>query len=303
MVEPTSGQVVEQLRVGLVGGGPWATSIHAPGLTEHPGTRLAAVWTRRPEVARELAEPYAATPCASFAELLDQVDAVAFAVPPRAQAELAVRAARAGKHLILEKPVAADVAGAEELAAAVDEADVVALVVLTLRFGLRTREWLVGLAEAGGWRGASARWLSGALLGEKYGNSAWRQEDGALADIGPHVLDLLDAALGEITEVLAAHRSPDDLWHLMLGHAGGATSTASMSLRLPVRPTVVEFAVYGERGFRALAGRSEPAEAYTALVDDFAAMVASGTRTHPCDIRRGLHLQRLLAQAAHLAAR
>jgi predicted dehydrogenase len=272
--------------------------VHAPGLAEHPGTMLSAVWTRRPEAARELAQSHAVTACGSFDELLEQVDAVAFAVPPAVQAELGERAARAGKHLVLEKPVAADLAGAQRLADAVAEAGVVALVMLTLRYALETREWLAGIGDAGGWTGGNAVWLSGALLGDTYGNSAWRMEQGALADIGPHAIDLLDAALGEVTAVRAATRSADDLWHLMFDHAGGATSTAALSLRLPVQPTVAEFSVYGEQGYRTLARRpGAGSESYTALLDDFAAMISCGTREHPCDVRRGLHLQRILAEA------
>lgn len=293
-----------QLRVGLVGAGPWARSVHAPGLADHPGTSLAAVWARRPEAARELAEAHCAEPAESFDALLRRVDAVAFAVPPSAQAELGVTAARAGKHLILEKPIAPDVAAARRLADAVTESGVTALVMLTLRYAAPTRDWLADIAGSGGWRGGSARWLSGALLGDTYGGSPWRHEQGALADIGPHALDLLDAALGQVTEVLAAHRTDDDLWHLMLAHEGGATSTATLSLRLPVRPSVVEVAVYGEHGYRCLARKPGAAnESYTAMLDDFCALIASGTREHPCDVHRGLHLQRLLARVREVAGR
>ena len=292
------------LRVGLIGGGPWASSVHVPGLADHPGTTLSAIWTRRPEVARELAEANGAVACADVDELFDAVDAVALAVPPAIQSELGVRAAKAGKHLILEKPIAADVAGAQRLADAVTESGVVALVVLTLRYSLQTQEWLSGLAQEGAWSGGNVRWLSGALLGDTYGASAWRHEQGALADIGPHAFDLIDAALGRITRVPSAHQGANDLWHVLLEHTGGATSTVSMSLRLPVQPTVVEFAVYGEHGFRCLGRRPGSAsESYTAMLDDFAAMIASGTSTHPCDVHRGLHLQRVLAEAHAAAAR
>lgn len=291
-----------QLRAGLVGAGPWAKTVHAPGLADHPGTTLSAVWARRPEAAAELAEAHGAEAVGSFDELLDQVDAVAFAVPPAVQAELAVKAAEAGKHVILEKPIAADLDGARRLADAVDAAGVVSLVVLILRYSPMTRDWLDGIKEAGGWRGGSARWLSGALLGGQYQDSAWRHDSGALADIGPHAFDLLDAALGEITDVLAAHRSDDDLWQCLFAHAGGATSTATLSLRLPIQPTVVEVAVYGEHGYRTLGRKPGSAgESYTALLDDFAAMAASGTTSHPCDVRRGLHLQNLIERARELA--
>ncbi|SDX21710.1 Predicted dehydrogenase [Amycolatopsis xylanica] len=290
------------LRVGLVGAGPWAKLIHAPGLADHPGTKLAAVWTRRPEPAKELADNYGAVAAGSFDELLDQVDAVAFAVPPSVQAELGVQAARAGKHLILEKPIAPDLASAERLADAVAEAGVASLVVLTLRFAAITREWLTDIAALGEWRGGTARWLSGALLGGVYEGSQWRTDEGALADIGPHAFDLLDAALGEITSVLAAHVTEDDLWQVLFEHDGGATSTATLSLRLPIDPTIVELSVYGEHGYRSLGRKPGSAlESYVALLDDFAAMAASQTTEHPCDVRRGLHIQRLIHQARTLA--
>lgn len=289
------------LRVGLIGTGPWAKSVHAPGLADHPGTSLAAVWSRRPESAKELADAHNAVAATSVEELLDQVDAVAFAVPPAVQAELAIQAAQAGKHVILEKPIAADLESAQRLADEVSAAGVVSLVMLTLRYAAQTREWLAGVAASGGWQGGNARWLSGALLGGAYEGSAWREADGALADIGPHAFDLMDAALGEITEVLAAHRTADDLWQLMFAHSGGATSTATLSLRLPIQPTVIEFAVYGEHGYRALGRKPGAAnESYTSLLDDFAAMVASGTTGHDCDVHRGLHLQRVIHQARQL---
>ncbi|NIH86444.1 Gfo/Idh/MocA family oxidoreductase [Amycolatopsis granulosa] len=294
----------EPLRVGLVGAGPWARTVHAPGLADHPATRLTAVFTRRAEAARELAQPYDADVCSTFDDLLGRVDAVAFAVPPATQAELAVEAARAGKHVILEKPVAADVAGAERLVAAVSTAGVASLVMLTLRYSTATRDWLAGLATAGGWSGGGVRWLSGGLLGGPYASSPWRQTDGGtLADVGPHAFDLLDAALGRIERVTSAHRGPSDLWHVVFEHDGGALSSATLSLRLPLRPTVVEFVVYGEHGYRTLGRKDGGAgQSYTAMLDDFAAMIDTGTTTHPCDVHRGLHLQRLLETARSLAA-
>lgn len=293
-----------QLRVGLVGAGPWARTVHAPGLAGHPGTALAAVWARRPEAAKELAEERDAVAAASFDELLDTVDAVAFAVPPAVQGELAVRAARAGKHLILEKPIAGDLATAERLTDAVLEAGVANLVMFTLRFADETREWLGEITAAGGWTGGEMRWLSGALLSGVYRESRWRHEEGALADVGPHVVDLLDAALGPITEVLGAHGSADDLWHLILAHEGGATSTATMSMRTPVQPTIAELAVYGAHGRRVF-DRPPGAgvDRYLALLDELTAMIANGVTGHPCDVRRGLHIQRVLTRAREVAAR
>lgn len=291
-----------RVRVGLVGAGPWARSVHAPGLAAHPRTELAAVWTRRPEAAAELAREHGADACGSFDELLARVDALAFAVPPDAQAELAARAATAGKHLILEKPIAAELDAATRLADTVGGAGVASLMMLTLRYASDTREWLTEVTAQGGWSGGSARWLSGALIGDTYRDSAWRIEHGALADVGPHVIDLLDAALGEITGVLAANRTGEDLWHLMFEHKGRATSTAALSLHLPVEPTVADLTVYGPSGYRTLTRTPGTAgECYTAMLDDFVSMIVGGARHHPCDVQRGLHLQRILDAAKHLA--
>ena len=67
---------------------------------------------------------------------------MAFAVPPDVQAALAVRAAEAGRHLLLEKPVATTLADAERLAAAVDRAGVRSQVVLTIRYRPEVRAFL-----------------------------------------------------------------------------------------------------------------------------------------------------------------
>jgi predicted dehydrogenase len=288
-------QVENQLRVGLIGAGGWASRVHAPGLADHPGVRLVSVWARREQAAAEIAGKYCAEVAKDPAELIAGVDAVAFAVPPAVQAELALSAVEAGKHVILEKPLASTLADAERLAGAIADAGVVSIMALVRRFAQETGQWLNGLHELGGLAGGNAQWLSGALLSEDYTDSKWRHDHGALLDIGPHVIDLMDAALGPITEVIAATRGTHDLWHILLAHEGGATSTISISLRLPMRPTVIEFGVYGDHGYRSLPGRDSSAgQCYTALLDDFVAMVDSGTTTHAVDARRGLHLQRVI---------
>jgi predicted dehydrogenase len=276
--------------------------VHAPGIADHPGTTLSAVWARRPEAAQDLANKFGAEVAADPDELLSTVDAVAFAVPPDVQAGLAVKAAHAGKHVILEKPIASTVEDAERLADAVTEAGVASLVMLTRRFAPETKQLLAQLHRTGGWTGADARWLTGALLSGPYADSPWRHERGALDDIGPHVFDLLDAALGEITDVVAAYRSKTGLWQLILEHAGGASSTASMSMTMPVQPAFADFTIYGEHGARTLSNRDTSAQdCYTALLDDFVAMVDSGTTEHPVDVRRGLRIQRVLDLARRKA--
>ena len=159
------------LRVGIVGAGPWANRIHGPGLHAHTGTQVTSVWARRTEAARKLAEPLGARTAASFEELLDSVDAVAFAVPPPVQGELAPAAARAGKHLILEKPLAEDVSAARDVAQAVSDAGVAALQMLTRRFSPEMDDWLGKCAESSGWNGGTVRWLGAGLLDGDYAGS------------------------------------------------------------------------------------------------------------------------------------
>jgi predicted dehydrogenase len=94
------------MRFGLFGTGPWAHLAHAPALAGHSGVDLIGVWGRNPDRAAELAGQYGARPYAGIDELIADVDAVAIALPPDVQAPLALAAARAGCHLLLDKPVA-----------------------------------------------------------------------------------------------------------------------------------------------------------------------------------------------------
>ena len=122
------------LRMGLVGAGPWAKVFHAPMLAAGPATTLAAVWARRAEAARAFVAGHGGVVAASFNELIDAYDAVAFAVPPDVQAELAPHAATSGKHLLLETPLAFSLPDAERIVEAVDNAGVQSVLMLRNRF-------------------------------------------------------------------------------------------------------------------------------------------------------------------------
>src|SRR5262245_10595591 len=130
------------IRVGLAGAGPWAEKAYAPMLAAGPETRLAGVWARRPDAAQALASRHGAAALASFDALLDASDAIAFAVPPDIQAELATQAARAGKHLMLDKPLALTLPAAEQLVNAIDGARVVTQLMLTNRYRPKTEAFL-----------------------------------------------------------------------------------------------------------------------------------------------------------------
>jgi predicted dehydrogenase len=176
--------------------------------------------------------------------------------------------------------------------------------VFTLRFHPPVRAWLAGLpaGPADADTTATARWLSGALLGGPYSASAWRAERGALLDIGPHLVDLLDAALGEVVAVEFAHAGEPDLWRVGLRHVGGARSTLMLSLALPVDPTEMEVTAFGSVGRHVLTDR--PADAtlsYAALLDELLDAIAGGRADGPFSAARSLHVQRVLARAEELA--
>ncbi|MEU0145642.1 Gfo/Idh/MocA family oxidoreductase [Streptomyces sp. NPDC006288] len=290
------------LRIGLVGAGPWARMTHAPALASHPGAVLSGVWGRRPEAAEALAAAHgteAYTGDTGFDALLAGSDAVAFAVPPDVQAPLAARAADAGRHLLLDKPVATTVAGAREVAEAAERARVASVVFCTLRFAGGTAGWIDEQAAAGGWFTARAAWI-GALFatgaGSEFGASPWRREKGGLWDVGPHALSVLIPVLGDVTEVTAA-RGPADATHLLLRHTSGASSTVTLALDAPSGAAGTEVEFRGEAGVSGLpAGDGDARDAFRAAVDALAEAARTGV-AHPCDVRFGLRLTEVLAQA------
>jgi len=203
--------------------------------------------------------------------------------------------------VLLDKPTAATVAEAEELAEAVTTAGVRSMVTLTLRFAPETRQFLTSTAGRP-WAAGSGTWFSGATLGGAYSESQWRHDDGAILDIGPHVFDLLDAALGTIARVAYSHRdTPSDSWTVLLEHEGGARSTVQLSLRTPVMPSLMRIELSGPAGVDTFTDRSTSStDCYAVLLDEFLESVESGV-DHECSVHRGLHLQRVIDRAREWA--
>ena len=287
------------VRVGLVGAGPWATMFHAPLLSSGPETTLSGVWARRPDAAAELAGRHGTTASDSFDDLLAVSDAVAFAVPPDIQAELAVRAAEAGKAVLLDKPIALDVDAAERLAAAVEASGVGSLVVFTVRFAAEVRRF-VDAARGLDAVGAQLTMVSPAFLAGPFSSSPWRHEHGALLDVGPHAVDLATAVLGPVGAI-SSRRSPRGWVSVTIEHESGAISDLSLCATacgdVPAR-----FTVWAEQEcaeFPWGAGLDEQLLRDT-LRAEFAAVARSGA-PHECDVRRGLQIQRWLgdAEVAH----
>jgi len=285
------------LRFGLVGTGYWARTAHAPVLASTEGVELAAVWGRDPRAAAELAAGYHATPYGDIAALLADVDGVAFAVPPDVQAPIAARAARAGKHLLLEKPVAISEAGADELVEAAEKAQVASVVFFTLRFRPEIRAWLADVTARGGWAGGVAAWFGSSLLESSPFNTPWRRHRGALWDIGPHVISLLWPVLGPVMSV-TADAGPADVTHLVLHHQGGTSSMVTITQSAGAAASGFEAYVWGEPGRSdAPAGASDPVIPLRTALTELAGNARSGRTDHPCDVRFGRNVGRVLAEA------
>lgn len=289
------------MRVGLLGTGPWAIRTHGPALAAHDGVRLTGVWGRRAEAAEALAGELGTRAYADPDALIADCDAVAVALPPDIQAPLAVRAARAGRHLLLDKPVATTAAAAREVSSAVSAAGVAGVVFFTLRFQAGPGAWIEEQARIGGWLLGRVEWLSPVFGGgdSPYAASPWRRERGALWDIGPHALSVLLPALGDVPgpDGVRAARGAGDTVHLTLRHESGASSTATVSHSVPPAASGVAGELRGGAGVVSLPERDEPpADAFARAVDALVESARTG-RPHPCDVRFGLRVTEILEWA------
>lgn len=281
--------------VGLVGAGSRAAEVYAPALEACPEVEFVAVWARAAEPVRRLAERHGAVPCARFEDLLKRCEAVVFAVPPLVQVEYATSAARHGCALLLEKPIGADIAGAEQLTAVALRQKVPTVVALPWRHTDDVRRYLASDVPdvdpvAGVGRVLSGTPRSGAPA------PAWRRARGVLHTYGADLFDLLEAALGPVVG-MHAHGDPRTWVGMSLDHSVGRFSQASLYGGRTVGTDVAFVEVSGPRGtadVEALGGLGP--SAYGRMVAEFAGTVADG-RSHALGIEHGLHLQRLVESA------
>jgi predicted dehydrogenase len=282
------------MRFGVLGTGFWARAVHAATLAAHPSAELVGVWGRDLAKAKAVGAEFDVTGYDDLDAMLAQVDAVAVAVPPDVQVGLAERAAAAGKHLLLEKPIALDVAAADRLVAAVRGAGVASVVFFTFRFQAATSTWLEQAARTT-LAGGHGSWL-GSRENSPFDASPWRDQHGALWDIGPHALSLFLPALGPVASVQAGAGLRDTV-HLVLHHESGAASTVSLSHTVAPLSSGIEFFVHGDAGRLVLLPETRsPQEAYALAVDELTAAALTGG-THPCDVGFGRDVVSVLAAA------
>lgn len=285
-----------EVRFGVVGTAYWASAVHTVGIAATPGARLSGVWGRDPDKTRALAAQRGTSGFESFEAMLAAVDAVSFAVPPAVQEDLALRAIAAGKHVLLEKPIATTHRRAREIADAVSRAGVASLVFFARRFVPEIAAVLAQNATRR-WTSATIEVRSAALAsGSPYEHSLWRREDGAaLWDIGPHVLSVLIAMLGPVIEAQRLPSANARIIRFTTRHARGAAATVSLTLHASTAEMGQSYRFSGDGGELVL---PEPefdrAAIFTRAAAALVQAIASGERGHPCDVALGVETVRIL---------
>lgn len=288
------------LRFGVVGTGYWASEVHLPGLLRTAGADAIGLWGRTPSRVEELAEKYRIRPFSRLSDMLSEVDAVSIAVQPRAQRDIAVAAAHAGKHLILEKPIAMTVEDARAIKAAVETAGVASLVFFIRRFVPEIATAIEAAREAG-WERGSVRVHSSVMVTDSpYHDSRWRQAPGAaLWDIGPHVLAVLIPLLGDVRSIEATI-GPDRRVLIKTVHQSGAVADISLTLHAEPSDLANDYRFTSPSRELVLPNpQLQRPDVFSRAAGQLIAQVASGQRRIECDVDLGARVVDLLVQAEH----
>jgi UDP-N-acetyl-2-amino-2-deoxyglucuronate dehydrogenase len=194
---------------GVVGAGVIG-AFHAAAITRVPDARLVAITDVDAGRARAFADRYGCGAEPDLDALLrrDDVDVVAVCVPSGLHAEVGVRAAEAGKHLVIEKPLDVSLDAADRLIAAAAAAGVTATVISQHRFdpGLIELHRLIDDGALGRLllgQASTKWWRSQGYYDSADWRGTWAMDGGALMNQGIHYADLLRWCLGPVAEVSA----------------------------------------------------------------------------------------------------
>src|SRR5438034_101703 len=224
-----------KLGVGVCGIG-WCASQHIVALQRNPQAEVTWLCGRdEGRVRATLAKSGLSVPGARvttvYEELLasPEVDIISIATPNHLHADQAVAAAKAGKHLLLEKPTGLDVEELKRIRDAVRRAGVRTIVSFELRYNpfLKFARWLRRDGWLGELRFARTQYLS--RVTDWYSGWDWvrTRESGRshLLAAGCHAVDALRWCSGlEATEVSAFHS------HFTAGYEWPTSIVANMTL-------------------------------------------------------------------------
>ena len=231
----------ETLRIGLIGCGEVCEHKHLPALRGIEGARVTAVADVNERQARHVAERYGIEHVfADARSLIDSgvADVIGALVPPAAHLEVAAMAVEAGRHVLVEKPLALAMEQADELVELESGHDVRILMGFHMRWHRlirRAREYVqsgaLGLIES-----IHTTWNSPR---SDVGIPDWKRRradgGGSIVEIGVHLFDLWRYLLGtEVEEVFAVsrHGSRDDESAVVAAVlANGALASARLSER------------------------------------------------------------------------
>ena len=206
------GNANRPLRWGVVGLGWVAGDFMAPGIVKSPGSEIAACLGSSPEKTEAFAKKFnVPRPHRDLAGLLadPDVDIVYIALPNAMHHATVLAAARAGKHILCEKPFAMTQAEAREMVQACADAKVLLRIAHQIRLDpavSRARE-IVQSGRLG--RLAEISLERASALG---GRVSWRQDvrqSGVMFDVGVHLLDLVQFVSGQRFVEVSAFTHPD----------------------------------------------------------------------------------------------
>jgi predicted dehydrogenase len=229
--------MANELRMGVIGAG-YMGAHHARIWHQLPNTALVAIADPDQAVGKPLADQLGCIHVGDSAELLARpdIDAVSIVTPDRHHVAPAVAAAQAGKHILLEKPMAHTAQAAEEIARAIEAAGVRLMIAHVLRFDPR----YVQLREA----------ADPDLLGEPIHLRAKRNTVRSLAQrvgastsilfyLGVHDIDMMQwVARSDITRVFAQKvqklsNGHEDALYALVNFDNGAIGTLDYSWAWP----------------------------------------------------------------------
>lgn len=214
--------------VGIIGAGHFG-AIHAQAIRAVDGLEVVSVCREDQDAARDFASRFGGVARPDWRDVLadPRVDIVAIATPHHLHEEISIAAARAGKHILLEKPMAPSRRACDAVAAAARQASVHLLVGHTMRFSrpcLKAKEiidsGILGRPRAGSsWM--IKLWMEG---NRKPWHLQHQAGGGMLMTAGIHALDRLVWLMGQnVTGVTAQIAS--------LFHAQEVDDTAFLTLR------------------------------------------------------------------------
>ncbi len=211
---------------GVIGAGGIANRTIPDGILEAEGARFVGITDIHAERAKSTADSFGGRVYETAEEMLadPEVHAVYLATPPFVHAENAIQAARAGRHVLSEKPMAVSVAQAERMVSVCRENGVILGHATMMRFNAyhQRMKQLIEAGDIGRPLAVHARysvWWNPSVPQDTGRDEdifsltatrqmAWRQTKrigggGPMLDDGVHALDTMIFLLGRVSEVFS----------------------------------------------------------------------------------------------------